>query len=221
MIKISPSILACDFSRLGEEVCRVKEAGIDMLHIDVMDGHFVPNISFGAGVYGAVRDCFSGCFDVHLMISHPYDYIDDFAKAGADLITIHAECQSDLHQTLRKIKEKGLKAGLSVKPKTPASAIAPYLDEVDLILVMTVEPGFGGQKFMADMVGKIDEIRQMIDTSGKPIDLEVDGGINSETARICVAHGANVLVAGSFLFSKPDMREAAKELVALCPESKY
>lgn len=221
MIKISPSILACDFSRLGEEVRRVKEAGIDMLHIDVMDGHFVPNISFGAGVYGAVRDCFPGCFDVHLMISYPYDYIDDFAKAGADLITIHAECQSDLHQTLRKIKEKGLKAGLSVKPKTPASAIASYLDEVDLILVMTVEPGFGGQKFMADMLGKIGEIRQMIDTSGKPIDLEVDGGINSETARVCVEHGANILVAGSFLFSKPDMQEAAKELVALCPESKY
>ena len=211
MIKISPSILAADFANLGQEARDMDAAGVEMLHIDVMDGHFVPNISFGAGVYGMIRKDFSRIFDVHLMISEPLRYIDDFVKAGADIITFHVECDSDIQATIDKIKAAGKKVGLVLKPKTPASAIKPYLEQLDMVLVMTVEPGFGGQSFMHDMMPKVKEIREMIDTCGKDIDLEVDGGVNGETAKICVENGANVLVAGSYLFKQKGNYAAAVE----------
>ena len=202
MIKISPSILSADFANLGQEARDMDAAGVEMLHIDVMDGHFVPNISYGAPVYKMIRKDFSRIFDVHLMISEPLKYVEDFANAGADMITFHVECDSDIQATIDKIKACGKQVGLVLKPKTPASALKPYLDQLDMVLVMTVEPGFGGQSFMYDMMPKVKEIREMITATGKDIDLEVDGGVNAETAQICVENGANVLVAGSYLFKQ-------------------
>ena len=202
MIKISPSILSADFANLGQEARDMDAAGVEMLHIDVMDGHFVPNISYGAPVYKMIRKDFSRIFDVHLMISEPLKYVEDFANAGADMITFHVECDSDIQATIDKIKACGKQVGLVLKPKTPASALKPYLDQLDMVLVMTVEPGFGGQSFMYDMMPKVKEIHEMITATGKDIDLEVDGGVNAETAKICVENGANVLVAGSYLFKQ-------------------
>lgn len=204
MIKIAPSILSADFSRLGEDIHTI--AAADYLHFDVMDGVFVPNISVGIPVLESVRKITEMTLDVHLMITEPLRYVGAFAKAGADIIVIHAEADTPEHtaEALREIRTQGKKAGLCLKPKTPAEAAMPYLDMLDLILVMTVEPGFGGQKFMMDMLPKITQLRQAIDAGSHRIELEVDGGINPETARLCVNAGADVLVAGSAVFGAPD-----------------
>ena len=202
MIHIAPSMLACDFAEMGAAVRVIDTAGADAVHLDVMDGLFVPNISFGLPVIAALRPHTKLPFDVHLMISEPLKYVEDFANAGADMITFHVECDSDVQATIDKIKACGKQVGLVLKPKTPASALKPYLDQLDMVLVMTVEPGFGGQSFMYDMMPKVKEIREMITATGKEIDLEVDGGVNAETAKICVENGANVLVAGSYLFKQ-------------------
>lgn len=212
MYMISPSILSSDFSRLGEDAKKMCDAGADMLHIDVMDGHFVPNISFGSAVTKSIRHITDKIFDVHLMISEPLKYIDDFVSAGADIITFHLESDSDAIKTIEKIKNCGKKVGISIKPKTPASAVLPYLPLVDMVLVMTVEPGFGGQSFMEDMMPKIREIKSQIDSKNLDIILQVDGGISDKTIGIAAKNGANCFVAGSYLFKKDDYSEGIKTL---------
>ena len=212
MIRISPSVLAADFAALGQAARRMEEAGADMLHIDVMDGHFVPNISIGLPVVSSLRKVSALFFDVHLMISHPLTYAERFAKAGADLITFHLESEDDPAAVIRAIREAGCQAGISVKPKTPAKAVLPYLGDVDLILVMTVEPGFGGQAFMADQLPKIREIREAAVRQGKALTVQVDGGIDDRTAPLVIEAGADCLVSGSYLFRAEDPRAAMTAL---------
>ena len=211
-IIISPSLLASDFSRLGEEAKRIEAAGADWLHIDVMDGHFVPNITLGAPIVKALRPCTGLVFDVHLMISDPLRYVEDFAQAGADIITFHAECESDIGRTIQKIKSCGCKAGLALKPDTSAAAALPYLDELDMVLVMTVEPGFGGQSFMPKTMPKLKTLREECDKRGIEMDLQVDGGISEKTVELAAHSGANVLVAGSAVFNAPDATQAISAL---------
>ena len=199
---ISPSILSADFSRLGDEVKAMDQGGADWIHIDVMDGHFVPNISFGAPVMAGIRPVTKRPFDVHLMISPAEPYLEQFAKAGADVITVHAEAGPHLDRSLQTIRALGKRAGVALNPATPASVISSVLDRIDLVLVMTVNPGFGGQAFIKAMVSKISEIRDM--TRGRAIDIEVDGGITAENAPLVVKAGANVLVAGSAVFKGSD-----------------
>ena len=198
--RIAPSILSADFATLGEEIHAIIEAGGDWVHVDVMDGHFVPNITIGPGVVKAIRKTTDAIFDVHLMISPVDPYIDAFADAGADIITAHAEAGPHLHRTLQAIRGAGKKAGVSLNPSTPAETIAHVMDQNDLVLVMTVNPGFGGQSFIESQLAKIRTLREMIDNCGRNIDSEVDGGITIETAPLAIAAGADVLVAGTASF---------------------
>ena len=199
-VRIAPSILASDFARLGEEVRAVEQAGADYVHVDIMDGHFVPNLTIGPDVVRALRPHSKLPFDVHLMISPVDPFVPMFAEAGADIITVHPEAGAHLHRTLQLIRSLGKKAGVSLNPATPVEAVDPVLDELDLVLVMSVNPGFGGQKFIRAALGKITALRRRIDALGRPVDLEVDGGINFETAPEAVAAGADVLVAGTATF---------------------
>jgi ribulose-phosphate 3-epimerase len=214
MIKIAPSILAADFARLGEEVQEIRRGGADYVHIDVMDGCFVPNISVGIPVVASLRRATDMFLDVHLMIDRPVRYVERFCKAGADLVNLHAEADSleNNLEALRIIRANGKKCGVTLKPGTPAEDVRPYLELVDLVLIMTVEPGFGGQKFMADMMDKVRAVRAMLDIVRPGCDVEVDGGVDPLTAPICKAAGANVLVAGSAVFGKTD-RAAAIEAI--------
>ena len=215
MIKISPSVLASDLSRLADEVIDITDAGADMIHLDVMDGVFVTNISFGLSVLECLRKNTDAFFDVHLMITKPERYIERFiTEAGADLVTFHIEATADVYNCLSIIRKHGKKAAISIKPNTPAEAVFPYLEKCDMVLVMTVEPGYGGQSIMPDMLPKIKAIREEANKRGIALDIQVDGGINAETAKAVIEAGANVIVAGSSVFKAKDRRSAIDALRA-------
>ncbi len=203
-MKVSPSILSCDFAHLAEEMQFIQKSGADLVHIDVMDSVFVPNMSFGAPVIKAMRPFTDLPFDVHLMMQYPARLLDDFIRAGADLINFHVEADVDIADTLQRIRAAGVKTALTVKPATPADAVFPYLDMLDMVLVMTVEPGFGGQKFMADMMPKVTAIREEINRRGLAVSVQVDGGINKETAKTAALAGADIAVIGSAFFNDED-----------------
>jgi ribulose-phosphate 3-epimerase len=211
-IKISPSILSANFANLGAEVEAVSKAGVDYIHVDVMDGSFVPNITIGPDVVRAIRGSSDLPFDVHLMINNPDNHLESFAASGADIITIHQEATIHLHRTVQKIKSLGKKAGVSIVPSTNENVLDYILEDIDLVLVMTVNPGFGGQKFISSQLKKIENIANKIAKLGKKIDLEVDGGINQETAKQVINCGADVLVAGSFIFGNKNYSENITKL---------
>ncbi|HWR44792.1 ribulose-phosphate 3-epimerase [Sporomusa sp.] len=211
-IKVAPSILSADFSRLADEIIKIEQAGADWVHIDVMDGHFVPNLTFGPPVIAAIRKVTKLPFDVHLMVTNPQELIEPFVKAGADIITVHAETAPHLHRLIQTIKEQGKKAGVSLNPSTPLTVVEEVLGDVDMVLIMSVNPGFGGQKFIPGAVDKIARLRAMLAERRLTVDIEVDGGINEATARQVAAAGANILVAGSAVYGAPDIAEAIKAI---------
>ncbi|MBF4499899.1 ribulose-phosphate 3-epimerase [Savagea sp. SN6] len=214
MVKIAPSILSADFAKLGAEIQEVEAAGADWIHVDVMDGHFVPNITIGPLVVEAIRPVTKLPLDVHLMIENAEQYVETFAKAGADYITVHVEASPHLHRTIQMIRNAGAKPGVVLNPHTPIEAILPILSEVDLVLFMTVNPGFGGQAFIPEVLEKVAALRAIIDEKGYDIDIEIDGGINEETIQAAVRAGANVFVAGSAIFNKEDRAKALQGIRA-------
>ncbi|DAA82381.1 TPA: ribulose-phosphate 3-epimerase [Candidatus Gastranaerophilales bacterium HUM_2] len=209
MIYVSPSILSADFANLERDIKRIEDGGADWVHVDVMDGHFVPNITIGVPVVASIRKVTKLPLDVHLMIENPEKYVEPFVKAGADILTFHYECGTDIKKTIDLIKSFGIKVGLSIKPKTTPDVVFQYLKDLDLLLVMTVEPGFGGQKFMQDCADKIPVIKEK---APENLIIQVDGGINAETARICTFYGANSLVAGNYIYKSADIKSAIKSL---------
>lgn len=212
MIKIAPSILSADFSKLGEEILRIERAGADLVHIDVMDGHFVPNITIGPPVVKSLKKVTGLLFDVHLMIENPDSYIDAFVDAGADIISVHAEACRHLHRTIQKIKQLGKKAAVALNPAASLSSVEWVLDDVDMVLIMSVNPGFGGQKYIEGVTRKIESLKSLIKTRGRNIDIEVDGGIDTDNIFDVTKAGANVIVSGSTIFSAKDTAKIIKEL---------
>ncbi len=206
---VAPSLLASDFANLASEIKRVEEGGADLLHLDIMDGHFVPNLTIGPPLVKSIRRVSEMIFDTHLMLTNPSNFVDPFADAGSDHITFHVECADDIRAVITQIRARSMSVGLSVKPKTPAEALFPYLAEIDLVLVMTVEPGFGGQSFMADMMPKVKQLRQRIDELRLSVHLEVDGGIDAKTVSAATGAGARMLVAGTSVFRAPEGAAAA------------
>ena len=213
MVKVAPSILSANFSILGEEIKSVEEGGADLIHVDVMDGHFVPNITIGPLVVDAIRPITNLPLDVHLMINNPDMYIESFVKSGADIISIHAEATNHLHRTINLIKNLGAKASVAINPATPLNSLKYVIDDLDMVLLMTVNPGFGGQVFIPSVIPKIRELKEMIDSKGLNIDIEVDGGINDITSKTVIEAGANVLVTGSHVFSQGDRKQAISALI--------
>ncbi|QHE61251.1 ribulose-phosphate 3-epimerase [Rossellomorea vietnamensis] len=211
-MKIAPSILSANFAELGNEIKDVEKGGADYIHVDVMDGHFVPNITLGPMIVKAIRPLTTLPLDVHLMIENPSQYIEEFVDAGADYITVHVEADPHLHRTIQMIKDKGVKAGVVLNPGTPAELIRPVLQDVDMVLLMTVNPGFGGQSFIPSVVPKIKQIREWANEVNPSLEIEVDGGINPETAAVCAEAGADVFVAGSAIYNKSDRGAAIEEL---------